>query len=195
MFSFAAGVYELLCSRPEARILLAGPTASGKSVLGELLKRAAQPKGPHANLATIPSPTIGMNVVRARLGAADVTVLDVGGTMRSLWPRYLSECDAVVFVFDVSTGSGGGSASSGSAGMRTGPGGEVHLTFADGAGFGAGSGAGSSVGAGLEMVAAAAAGRAALGASGAAAQGSSSSSVAAAAAWEVKLDQARAALG
>lgn len=187
MFSFASGIYELLCSRPEARILLAGPTASGKSVIGELLKRAAVPKGPHANLASIPSPTIGMNVVRARLGAADVTVLDVGGTMRSLWPRYLSECDAVVFVFDVSaggSGSAGSSAAAGSAGMRTGPGGEVQLTFADGSGAGAG--------AGLEMVAAAA-GRAGSGASGAAAQGSSS--IAAAAAWESKLDQARAALG
>lgn len=181
MFSFAAGVYELLCSRPEARILLAGPTASGKSVIGELLKRAAQPKGPHVNLASIPSPTIGMNVVRARLGAADVTVLDVGGTMRSLWPRYLSECDAVVFVFDLSIGSAGASLSAGSSGMRTGPGGEVQLTFADGAGGG------------LEMVAAAAAGRAGSGVAGAAAQ--SAPSLAAAAAWEAKLDQARAALG
>jgi GTPase SAR1 family protein len=105
MISFTIGMWELMCSRPEVKVLLAGPTASGKTTVGELLKRGIQPKGPHVDLENVVTPTIGMNVVRAaRVGAVDMTVLDVGGTMRSLWPRYLQEdCDAVIFVFDVAT--------------------------------------------------------------------------------------------
>jgi hypothetical protein len=83
-FSFAAGMWELLCARPELRVLLAGPTGSGKTTVGELIKRSVNPKGPHIDLENVVTPTIGMNVVRARLGAADMTVMDVGGTVSAL---------------------------------------------------------------------------------------------------------------
>jgi hypothetical protein len=83
-FSFAAGMWELLCARPELRVLLAGPTGSGKTTVGELIKRSVNPKGPHIDLENVVTPTIGMNIVRARLGAADMTVMDVGGTVSAL---------------------------------------------------------------------------------------------------------------
>jgi len=77
-------MWELLCARPELRVLLAGPTGSGKTTVGELIKRSVNPKGPHIDLENVVTPTIGMNVVRARLGAADMTVMDVGGTVSAL---------------------------------------------------------------------------------------------------------------
>lgn len=119
MISFSIGMWELVCSRPEVKVLLAGPTNSGKTTIGELLKRGCQPKGPHVDLNNVTTPTIGMNVVRARLGV-NMTVLDVGGTMRSLWPRYLQEdCDAVVFVFDAATPPAGTSRGAGDAGVAS----------------------------------------------------------------------------
>jgi energy-coupling factor transporter ATP-binding protein EcfA2 len=82
-YTLATGLWGMLCARPEVRVLLAGPTGSGKTTVAELLKRGLYRSTAHTALASVVSPTIGMNLVQARVCGADLTVLDVGGMVRT----------------------------------------------------------------------------------------------------------------
>lgn len=47
-------------------------------------------------------PTIGMNLAKTEICGAKVHVMDVGGKIQSLWERYYTDADAVVFVWKLS---------------------------------------------------------------------------------------------
>ena len=88
-------------ARDEARILLIGLSESGKTSLLEAVKGAYVKGHRIAPPDAIPV-TIGMNLLKIAVMDMDVTLWDVGGTMRKIWPQYYGEADGVVFVVDAS---------------------------------------------------------------------------------------------
>ena len=98
-FSLAHGFVKWLIARDEARVLIVGLDGAGKTSFLELVKgafnRAHRPAAPGA----VP-PTIGMNLFKAGVADMDVTLWDVGGSLRGIWATYYDDADAVVFVLD-----------------------------------------------------------------------------------------------
>lgn len=94
-----SGFVKWLIARDEARVLILGLDGAGKTSFLELVKgafnRAHRPAAPHS----VP-PTIGMNLLRTGVADMDVTLWDVGGSMRDIWAQYYADTDAVVFVVD-----------------------------------------------------------------------------------------------
>ena len=78
---------------PEARVLIRGLDASGKTTLLYKLKLGKV-------VTTIP--TIGFNVETVRHGSLDLTLWDLGGAdkMRPLWQHYYDGTAAVIYVVD-----------------------------------------------------------------------------------------------
>ena len=102
MFSLVCGCYDWATSKEEVRVLVVGPESVGKTTLLEQLKRKhiRNYRGPKIDNLQV---TLGMNLGKLpSLEGCDATIWDVGGSMKSLWDRYYSEADAVVFMFDVS---------------------------------------------------------------------------------------------
>ena len=104
MFSLVAGFLRWAVARDEAKLLLAGLDGSGKTLLLERIRavyvRGHRPAPP----AAIP-PTIGMNLCKIPVGDMEVTLWDVGGTLRRIWGQYYGEVDGVVFVVDACDGA------------------------------------------------------------------------------------------
>jgi ADP-ribosylation factor related protein 1 len=99
MFSLVFGFLKWAIARDEARILLAGLDGSGKTLLLEHIKQVFLRDHKAAPPAVIP-PTIGMNLSKVPVSDMDVTIWDVGGTMRKIWGQYYGEVDGVIFVVD-----------------------------------------------------------------------------------------------
>ena len=99
MFSLISGFLRWAIARDEAKLLLAGLDGSGKTLLLEHIK-ACYLRGHRAAPASAIPPTIGMNLCKVPVMDMDVTLWDVGGTMRKIWGQYYGEVDGVVFVVD-----------------------------------------------------------------------------------------------
>lgn len=98
-FSLISGFYHWLTTRDVVKILIIGPTRSGKTTLLEQIRRLLIPNRRPLSFESI-APTIGMNHAKIVMRNVQVTLWDVGGSMQSIWHEYLSEADAVVFVID-----------------------------------------------------------------------------------------------
>lgn len=92
-------------------MLIVGLEAAGKTTFLEQVKgayvRGHRPAPPSA----IP-PTIGMNLAKATVQDMDVTLWDVGGSMRGIWSQYYGEADGLVFVVDAANPARFGEAAS-----------------------------------------------------------------------------------
>ena len=100
MFSLLLGFWEQFFARPHVHILIVGLDNAGKSTLLEKLKTDYTKKGGLSPDRIVP--TVGMNLAKIRFGNSEVIFWDLGGQVkvRSIWERYYSEADAVVFVID-----------------------------------------------------------------------------------------------
>ena len=100
MFSLFAGFWNYYFSRPSIHILLIGLDHAGKTTILEAMKTKFG-KSHGLPPEKIP-PTIGMNLAKLVYNGSQVIVWDLGGQikMRSVWERYYSEANAVVFVVD-----------------------------------------------------------------------------------------------
>ncbi|KAF0979320.1 hypothetical protein C9374_007372 [Naegleria lovaniensis] len=88
-----AKLFENLFKNKEARILLVGLDAAGKTTILYKLKL-------DENVTTIP--TIGFNVETVQYKKINFTMWDVGGQdkIRPLWRHYYANTNAVIFVVD-----------------------------------------------------------------------------------------------
>jgi small GTP-binding protein len=110
MFSLVSGFLRWAVARDEAKILVVGLSESGKTTLLEQVKGAYLRGHRLAPPGTIPA-TLGMNLCKIGVQDMDVTLWDVGGSMRKIWPQYYGEADGVVFVVDASARGRFGAAS------------------------------------------------------------------------------------
>ena len=100
MFSLIFGFYNMAFSKPDVHLLIVGLDHAGKSTLLEHIKgRYSRQKGLPPDQIT---PTIGMNLAKFKHKGTQVVLWDLGGQpkMRTLWERYYSEANTVVFVVD-----------------------------------------------------------------------------------------------
>jgi ADP-ribosylation factor protein 1 len=88
-----AGLFDKLFKNKEARILMVGLDAAGKTTILYKLKL-------DENVTTIP--TIGFNVETVQYKKINFTMWDVGGQdkIRPLWRHYYANTNAVIFVVD-----------------------------------------------------------------------------------------------
>lgn len=106
MFSLLSGIWTEWTSVGQYRVLLVGPTLSGKSAIICRLKDAQSP---------LPAlqPTIGMNMALVDGAAAAGThgkggcqfkFWDLGGgdCLARIWPSYFRDCHGIMFVIDAS---------------------------------------------------------------------------------------------
>lgn len=123
MFTLLNGFYEELTYVPEHRIAILGIASSGKTCLLEAMKQALPPKsngraltdtsiGGHKEsiaklseekISSVTS-TVGLNVARLPTGYEKLLVWDLGGaeSLRSIWKRYATEAEALIWVVDAS---------------------------------------------------------------------------------------------
>lgn len=99
-FSLMSGFYQWVTSRDEVRILIIGLESAGKTTLLEQIKTVYS-KG-YKPLLTSVIPTIGVNLGKVTVQSVDVTIWDIGGSMRHIWDQYYGEADAIIYVVDAS---------------------------------------------------------------------------------------------
>lgn len=82
--------------KKEVKILIIGLDNSGKTTIVNQLKT----KDDRTNVV----PTVGFNVEKVKRNSLSITCFDMSGhcRYRSLWEKYYSECDAIIFVIDSS---------------------------------------------------------------------------------------------
>jgi len=106
MFSLLLSLFKWLFSREEVHLLILGLDGAGKTTLLErskmLYKKVGSSPG-NIPLDRIP-PTVGLNIARLDVGSMLVLVWDLGGqaSLRSIWQRYYTEAQGLVFVVDAS---------------------------------------------------------------------------------------------
>lgn len=102
MFSLMQGLWHYLFDKPNLHILVIGLDHAGKSSLLERIKTMYNTT-PGLSMEKI-TPTIGMNLAKLNHMGAQVVIWDLGGQMkmRSIWEKYYSEANAVIFVVDAS---------------------------------------------------------------------------------------------
>ena len=100
MFSLLQGFWHYFFDKPTLHILVIGLDHAGKSSLLERIKTMYNTT-PGLAMEKI-TPTIGMNLAKLTHLGAQVVIWDLGGQikMRSIWEKYYSEANAVVFVVD-----------------------------------------------------------------------------------------------
>lgn len=87
-------------SKPDVHVLIIGLDHAGKSTLLEYIKTN------YSRLHGLPpdkiTPTIGMNLAKFKHKGTQVILWDLGGQlkMRTIWERYYSEANGVIFVVD-----------------------------------------------------------------------------------------------
>ncbi|KAJ8902274.1 hypothetical protein NDN08_006681 [Rhodosorus marinus] len=105
MFSLIQGAWKTLTEVPQRKVLLLGLDGSGKTSLMEQLKLI------YAGMEPLPAskvaPTVGLNIAKFQLKKISYIVWDVGGSasLRTLWDRYLSEADGILWVLDAGDGA------------------------------------------------------------------------------------------
>ncbi len=90
----------MLFSKPDVHILIIGLDHAGKSTLLEYIKtKYSRVNGLPPDKIT---PTIGMNLAKFKHKGAQIIMWDLGGQlkMRTIWERYYSEANGVIFVVD-----------------------------------------------------------------------------------------------
>eukprot|EP00388_Colpodella_angusta_P007966 GDKJ01022088.1.p1 GENE.GDKJ01022088.1~~GDKJ01022088.1.p1 ORF type:complete len:208 (-),score=21.37 GDKJ01022088.1:16-639(-) len=101
MYGLIKGLYELYTRRPEAKILVLGLSNAGKTTIIEQIKALHNQRamGPKSII-----PTIGFNMGKVQVDDWDIILWDVGGgpTVRSLWGRYITDADIILYVVDSS---------------------------------------------------------------------------------------------
>ena len=100
MFSLLSGFWQLLFDRPSLHVLIIGLDHAGKTTILENIK-ARYAITPGLPPDRIP-PTVGMNLAKIYLKGSKVIFWDLGGQkkLRSMWERYYTEANAVIFVVD-----------------------------------------------------------------------------------------------
>ena len=100
MFSLISGFWQYLFTRPNLHVLIIGLDHAGKTTILERIKSryGSTPGLPPEKIA----PTIGMNLAKINHYGAQLVIWDLGGQikMRSIWEKYYTEANAVVFVVD-----------------------------------------------------------------------------------------------
>jgi len=86
-------------ARDEARLLIVGLGGSGKTSFLERIKSSYLRSHRPAPASSI-GPTIGVNLFKAGVQDMEVTIWDVGGSMRSMWEQYSREADCTLFIVD-----------------------------------------------------------------------------------------------
>jgi len=103
MFSLLTGFLKWLFSKNEVHILVLGLDGAGKTTFLEQAKSIMKRKGPGGGipLDRIP-PTVGLNIARIDVDSTRVIMWDLGGQtlLRSIWAKYYSEANGLVFVID-----------------------------------------------------------------------------------------------
>jgi len=100
MFSLISGFLQYLFAKPKLHVLVIGLDYAGKTTLLEKIK------GSFGNLPAIPPekipPTIGMNLAKIFYRGHQLVFWDLGGQlkMRSLWEKYYTEANVIVFLVD-----------------------------------------------------------------------------------------------
>jgi len=100
MYHLLTGLYTELMRKDEFSIVILGLDAAGKTTFLEKVKSTFSdtpglpPDKIHA--------TIGQNIGRITLSSSVLQFWDLGGQkeLRTLWPKYYSDCHAVCFVVD-----------------------------------------------------------------------------------------------
>ena len=100
MFSLLQGFWHYFFDKPNLHVLVIGLDHAGKSSLLERIKTMYNTT-PGLAMEKI-TPTIGMNLAKLNHLGAQVIIWDLGGQikMRSIWEKYYSEANAVIFVVD-----------------------------------------------------------------------------------------------
>lgn len=100
MFSLLHGFWHYFFDKPVLHILVIGLDHAGKSSLLERIKTMYNTT-PGLAMDKI-TPTIGMNLAKLSHLGSQVIIWDLGGQvkMRSIWEKYYSEANAVIFVVD-----------------------------------------------------------------------------------------------
>lgn len=101
MFSLLYGIYQQFTQKPEFYVLIIGLDNAGKTTLLEKIKALfvdTYESAPPENIA----PTVGLNIGRMELGGAKIIFWDLGGQsgLRTIWERYYSETNAIIYVVD-----------------------------------------------------------------------------------------------
>jgi len=100
MFSLIEGFWHYFFDKPNLHILIIGLDHAGKSSILERIKTMYNTT-PGLAMEKI-TPTIGMNLAKLNHLGSQVIIWDLGGQikMRSIWEKYYSEANAVIFVVD-----------------------------------------------------------------------------------------------
>ncbi|KAM0754363.1 P-loop containing nucleoside triphosphate hydrolase protein [Meredithblackwellia eburnea MCA 4105] len=100
MYRLLSGFVQHLTAKEEFSVLIVGLDNAGKTTFFEAVKSAFNDTLP-PDPTTI-APTIGQNIGRITLSSSVLQFWDLGGQrdIRSIWPKYYSECHALCFVID-----------------------------------------------------------------------------------------------
>ncbi|SCV70214.1 BQ2448_1608 [Microbotryum intermedium] len=100
MYRLLSGLIAHASKKEEFSVLIMGLDNAGKTTFLAKIKSLFN-ETPDVDPASI-APTIGQNIGRITLSSSVLQFWDLGGQrdIRSLWPKYYSECHAVCFVID-----------------------------------------------------------------------------------------------
>lgn len=96
------GLWQFAMAKPEHKVLILGVDGSGKTTILERMKNL------FLGLEMLPKekifPTVGLNLASIELPKAKLVFRDLGGekSLRSIWDKYYSDVNAIVFVIDAS---------------------------------------------------------------------------------------------
>lgn len=109
MFSLVKGFYDELTFVRERPIALLGVDSAGKSSLLEWMKikfsiKSSSIDSPSSTILDKITSTVGLNVAKLKVKGERLLIWDLGGTksLRSIWDRYISEAEAIIWVIDTS---------------------------------------------------------------------------------------------
>eukprot|EP01111_Echinosteliopsis_oligospora_P017720 TRINITY_DN7788_c0_g1_i2.p1 TRINITY_DN7788_c0_g1~~TRINITY_DN7788_c0_g1_i2.p1 ORF type:complete len:196 (+),score=38.20 TRINITY_DN7788_c0_g1_i2:125-712(+) len=100
MFGLLAGFYQYLFKKTEFYVLIIGLDHAGKTTLLEQMKadfKGVEPLSPDQIM-----PTVGLNIGRVEVRNAKLIFWDLGGQseLRTIWDKYYSEVQGIIFVLD-----------------------------------------------------------------------------------------------
>ncbi|GAA5825821.1 hypothetical protein JCM10212_003108 [Sporobolomyces blumeae] len=100
MYRLISGFVAHLMQKQEYSVLIMGLDNAGKTTFLEKVKSTFN-HTPEVDPQSI-APTIGQNLGRITLSSSVLQFWDLGGQrdIRSIWPKYYTDCHAVVFVID-----------------------------------------------------------------------------------------------